>query len=280
MRRAPVLVALFTLPLVADAAPIPRVAAELAPHVAEAHPGALINGDWMPAALRTELVRWQRTVRDAWHGMTARLLQLADEAGVRVPDIRVLTTDPVATIKTGESSGFGWRDDPIRHRPKFHSGTDFRDKRGTPILAAGDGVVIHAARLGGYGNLVRVDHGGGVTTGYAHLSRFHVKVGDAVLAGQHIAAMGSTGRTTGSHLHFEVRLEGRPVDPVMAMAIARLGREAPLAGRLASFALTPELQMDRESLRDPPRSRGKRKPTPATDRPDRPGRVRVAKPLS
>jgi murein DD-endopeptidase MepM/ murein hydrolase activator NlpD len=282
MKRALLLsiAALLAAPLTATAAPLPRLGAEVPQRFAP-NGGARLDLLLMPRGAIDELVRWQCGLRDLVHAAAGRLAALASQSQVRIPDVAVLTTEPVANT---ESSGFGWRDDPFRHRPKFHAGTDFRGKHGTPVLAAGDGVVSLARWYGGYGNFIQVDHGGGVVTAYAHLRRFLVKPGDVVVAGQAIGHMGATGRTTGSHLHFEVRLDGRPVDPVMAMTIARLRRESPLAGTLASFALSPELQYERTSAHDPPR-RPVPKARPATPekpgaRPDRPGRVRAAKPLS
>jgi len=217
---------------------------------------------------------WQRSMIDFVDQATTGLEKLADREGTRVPDISMLTTEPVANT---ESSGFGWRDDPIRHRAKFHSGTDFRHDPGTPVLAAGHGVVVFAGRRGGYGNLIEVDHGGGVITRYAHLRRIHVKVDAPVTGGMQIGQVGSTGRTTGPHLHFEVRLDDSPVDPVTAMSIAQLERENPEMGRLAAFALVPEIQLGNASRVDPPKPRVKK---PKDSRPDRPSRVRVVKPLS
>ncbi|MBA3392905.1 MAG: M23 family metallopeptidase [Deltaproteobacteria bacterium] len=221
----------------------------------------------VPRGLVDHLVRWRQGVRDLVQRGSDGLAKLALEHGV--PDLTALTIEPVART---ESSGFGWRDDPIRHRPKFHSGTDFRGKRGTPVIAAGDGVVVFAGRRGGYGNVIFVDHGGGIITRYAHLRRIVAPVDATVSAGQLIGEMGSTGRTTGSHLHFEIRLAGRPVDPVMAMTVAQLQRESPTLGQIAAFALSPELQAQASSRLDPPRS----KPS----RPDRPGRVKRVRPLS
>lgn len=271
---------LLAAPLTAAAAPLPRLGAEVPQRFATAGK-ARLDLLLMPRGAIDELVRWQCGLRDLVHAAGSRLAAIASQAQVRIPDIAVLTTEPVANT---ESSGFGWRDDPFRHRPKFHAGTDFRGKHGTPVLAAGDGVVSRARWYGGYGNFIQVDHGGGVVTAYAHLRRFLVKPGDVVVAGQAIGHMGATGHTTGPHLHFEVRLDGRPVDPVMAMTIARLRRESPVAGTLASFALSPELQSERTSAHDPPR-RAVPKARPAApgkpeSRPDRPGRVRAAKPLS
>ncbi|WP_428631154.1 M23 family metallopeptidase [Sphingopyxis sp.] len=111
------------------------------------------------------------------------------------------------------SSGFGYRSDPFTGAGAMHSGLDFRGPIGTPILAAAPGRVSFVGQKSGYGNVVEVDHGQGILTRYAHLSGFTSTVGAQVAAGQQIAKMGSTGRSTGSHLHFEVRLNGVAVNP-------------------------------------------------------------------
>ncbi len=111
------------------------------------------------------------------------------------------------------SSGFGHRRDPFTGASAMHSGLDFRGPIGTPILSAAPGRVSFVGRKSGYGNVVEVDHGQGIMTRYAHLSAFTAQVGEQVRAGQQIAKMGSTGRSTGSHLHFEVRLNGVAVNP-------------------------------------------------------------------
>lgn len=111
------------------------------------------------------------------------------------------------------SSSYGWRPDPFTGQKAFHKGLDFMADSGTTIHAAGDGIVTQAERLPDYGNIVRVDHGFGLDTRYAHVSGFLVKVGDRVAKGQPIATVGSTGRSTGPHLHYEVRLNGVPLDP-------------------------------------------------------------------
>ena len=111
------------------------------------------------------------------------------------------------------SSGFGYRSDPFTGGAAMHSGLDFRGPVGTPILAAAPGRVSFVGAKSGYGNVVEVDHGQSIMTRYAHLSGFTSKVGAQVAAGQQIAKMGSTGRSTGSHLHFEVRLNGVAVNP-------------------------------------------------------------------
>jgi len=111
------------------------------------------------------------------------------------------------------SSGFGYRSDPFTGGGAMHNGLDFKGPRGTPILAAAPGRVSSVGSQGGYGNTVEVDHGQGIMTRYAHLSGFDARVGDVVTAGQQIGRMGSTGRSTGSHLHFEVRINGAAVNP-------------------------------------------------------------------
>jgi murein DD-endopeptidase MepM/ murein hydrolase activator NlpD len=111
------------------------------------------------------------------------------------------------------SSGFGYRRDPFTGAGAMHAGVDFRGPIGTPILAAAPGRVSFVGVKSGYGNVVEVDHGQGIMTRYAHLSGFTTRAGVKVAAGQQIAKMGSTGRSTGSHLHFEVRLNGVAVNP-------------------------------------------------------------------
>lgn len=111
------------------------------------------------------------------------------------------------------SSGFGARKDPFTGKKASHWGVDFAGHAGSNIYATGAGVVTWAGRRWGYGNLVEVSHGGGYTTRYGHNSEIHVAVGDVVTKGDVIAAMGSTGRSTGPHVHYEVLKNGKQVDP-------------------------------------------------------------------
>lgn len=111
------------------------------------------------------------------------------------------------------TSGFGYRNHPTRRRREFHTGIDIGARHGADIIAAEGGVVILSSWHGGYGNTVIIDHGGGVHTLYGHNSRNLVSVGDTVTAGQRIALIGSTGVSTGPHLHFEVRVNGQAVNP-------------------------------------------------------------------
>lgn len=121
------------------------------------------------------------------------------------------------------ASGFGRRLDPFTGHWSLHPGIDFAAVTGTPILAAAGGVVIRAQRTPDYGNMVEIDHGNGLTTVYGHASRLEVKVGDIVRKGQEIAAVGSTGRSTGPHLHFEVRVHGVPQNPTHYLAALQHG---------------------------------------------------------
>jgi murein DD-endopeptidase MepM/ murein hydrolase activator NlpD len=116
-------------------------------------------------------------------------------------------------VPGGISSGFGARYHPVLHYTRMHSGADMSAGSGTPIRSCRAGTVVIAGGQGGYGNTVVVDHGGGMATLYAHQSRIGVSVGQVVNAGDVIGYVGSTGMSTGPHLHFEVRLSGNPVDP-------------------------------------------------------------------
>lgn len=112
-----------------------------------------------------------------------------------------------------QTSGFGVRFDPFTRRPAYHSGLDFAGAHRTPIYATGPGVVAFVGQRSGYGNVVEIDHGHGLKTRYAHLSGFAVQRGQRVAVGQRIAAMGSTGRSTGTHLHYEIWVNGRAQNP-------------------------------------------------------------------
>jgi murein DD-endopeptidase MepM/ murein hydrolase activator NlpD len=114
---------------------------------------------------------------------------------------------------TYNASGFGLRIDPFTGRSTFHDGIDFPAPVGTPIIAAAGGVVIAAEYHHEYGNMLEIDHGNGIVTRYAHASRLLAKVGDIVRRGQQVAAIGTTGRSTGAHLHFEVLVKGVPQNP-------------------------------------------------------------------
>ncbi len=111
------------------------------------------------------------------------------------------------------TSPFGYRRNPFGGGMEFHPGLDIAAPMGTTITAAAAGTVISAGWYGGYGNYILIDHGGGMATGYGHCSQIFVSVGQQVQRGQAIGAVGSTGASTGPHVHFEVRIDGKPVDP-------------------------------------------------------------------
>lgn len=112
-----------------------------------------------------------------------------------------------------ETSSYGYRRDPFNGRAAFHAGMDFPGRYGQPILAAAKGKVVYVGQRQGYGNVVEIEHGNGLMTRYAHLSGYSARAGQTVSRGDTIGRMGSTGRSTGTHLHFEVRLNGQPINP-------------------------------------------------------------------
>ncbi len=128
--------------------------------------------------------------------------------------LRAARLPTVMPVNTNWTSGFGVRSDPFTHQRAVHEGLDFPAPSGTPIVAAAAGVVINAEYHPQYGNMVEVDHGHDLVTRYAHASRITVRPGAVVNRGQKIAEVGSTGRSTGSHLHFEVRVAGVARNPV------------------------------------------------------------------
>ncbi|WP_164661267.1 M23 family metallopeptidase [Tropicibacter sp. Alg240-R139] len=119
------------------------------------------------------------------------------------------------------TSGYGYRRDPKTGGRRMHNGSDFAGPHGTDIFSTADGVVTHAGWQSGFGRLVKIQHAFGIETLYAHNTRIRVKKGQRVSRGDHIADMGSTGRSTGTHLHYEVRVNGRPVNPMIYIKAAR-----------------------------------------------------------
>jgi murein DD-endopeptidase MepM/ murein hydrolase activator NlpD len=140
--------------------------------------------------------------------MTVMESRLFDQ---KIKKMMVPTQQPVVGGSLG--SPFGWRIDPLNGRSALHTGLDFPSEPGTPILAAAGGVVVTQEYHQAYGNMVEVDHGNDLVTRYAHASRVFVKKGDLVKRGQKIAEVGTTGRSTGPHLHFEVLVQGVFQDP-------------------------------------------------------------------
>jgi murein DD-endopeptidase MepM/ murein hydrolase activator NlpD len=144
---------------------------------------------------------------------------------------RVLSNVPLRKPLAGDpeiTSGFGARTDPFLGRAAMHTGIDLREDYGTDIHATADGKVVNAGPEGGYGNMVEIDHGNGLTTRYAHMASLCVVEGQMVKAGQIVGRIGMTGRTTGPHLHYEVRIDGEPVDPLRFLKVGdSLSRQVP-----------------------------------------------------
>jgi murein DD-endopeptidase MepM/ murein hydrolase activator NlpD len=123
-------------------------------------------------------------------------------------------------------SYFGKRSDPFSGEGAFHPGVDIGAPLGTPVRAAADGVVLHAQFVSGYGRVVVIDHGNGLQTLYAHLASFAVVPGQEIRQGVVLGTVGSSGRTTGTHLHYEVRVHGSPANPRPYMSQTRITRSA------------------------------------------------------
>jgi murein DD-endopeptidase MepM/ murein hydrolase activator NlpD len=158
-------------------------------------------------ALESALIQLERDSTSI--GQLIRQRSIGDSRGIIITGHGVM----MAPVDAEITSGFGYRMHPILGYQKFHSGIDFGADEGTTIRAAAAGVVIYAQWYGGYGNAIILDHGGGITTLYGHTQGFYVAEGDKVQKGQPIAAVGSTGLSTGPHVHFEVRQNGEPIDP-------------------------------------------------------------------
>jgi murein DD-endopeptidase MepM/ murein hydrolase activator NlpD len=148
--------------------------------------------------------------------MTVMESRLFDE---RIRNMMVPTQQPVRDGHLGSS--FGWRVDPFTGRSALHTGLDFQANPGTAILAAAGGVVVTQEVHPQYGNMIEIDHGNDLVTRYAHASQVFVKKGDIIRRGQKIAAVGTTGRSTGPHLHFEVMVQGVLQDPQKFLAAGR-----------------------------------------------------------
>lgn len=171
--------------------------------------GALISGRPLSLEeLQVTLDDLERLTSQRTDLLTVMESRLFDQ---KVRSMMVPTRQPVAGGSLG--SVFGWRIDPISGRSALHTGLDFQADAGTPILAAAGGLVVAQEVHPQYGNMIQIDHGNDLVTLYAHASRVFVKKGDLIKHGQKIAEVGNTGRSTGSHLHFEVLVNGIPQDP-------------------------------------------------------------------
>jgi murein DD-endopeptidase MepM/ murein hydrolase activator NlpD len=170
-----------------------------------AAPRSAIGGPFVPVKLGPDAGAFERQLYRI--NVTRSQMQRLNATLSLVPYRKPVVGDVEFT------SGFGVRSDPFLGRPAMHTGLDFRAPTGDPVRATANGKVASSGWMGGYGRMVEIDHGNGLSTRYGHLSEINVKVGDVVRIGQVIGAVGSTGRSTGPHLHYETRIDGDAVDP-------------------------------------------------------------------
>lgn len=170
----------------------------------------LMEFDWFaPGAIEA--------IRDVDKESQALAQQIANLSAAWQRELEIMASlplrEPIA-VEYRLSSGFGTRQDPFTGEASRHEGLDFVAPYGSPIVATAPGRVVLAQYFGPYGRTVDVDHGRGFTTRYAHMSKIQVSLGDTVAAGDVLGNLGNTGRSTGPHLHYEVRFQGRPINPV------------------------------------------------------------------
>ena len=168
---------------------------------------AAVGGPFEPATSHEAVADLQADAQFRSLFQTWKKLDSLEKGVIAIP-----SAQPVASVSF--TSFYGVRSDPFRGLAAMHAGVDIPGAIGTPVYATADGIVARAERSGGYGNLVEVNHGRGITTRYGHLSKMLVAPNARVTRGQLIALMGSTGRSTGSHLHYEVRVDGHAVNPI------------------------------------------------------------------
>lgn len=195
------------------------------------------NADWTAEGVGRQLDNLQQQLQAQQEGLTMLDLVMTRRAGL---EAGLPTFTPVNYPWL--SSSFGWRRNPVTGRNAMHEGLDFSAPKGTPIYAASGGVVAQARSVSGYGRMVEIDHGNGLTTRYAHASSLLVKAGDVIKKGQVIAKVGSTGRSTGSHLHFEVRMAGYPLDPTLFLAKPEAPGQLMAGANLSELTTQPQVR--------------------------------------
>ncbi len=175
--------------------------------------GSAMGGPLIPAASAEATADMNADAQFRSLFMTWKKLDTLEQGVISIPSVQ-----PVQHLSF--TSNFGVRSDPFRGTAAMHAGVDIPGPTGTPIYATADGIVNHAGRLGGYGNMIEVNHGKGIATRYGHLSKIIVADNSRVKRGQLIGLMGSTGRSTGPHLHYEVRIDGHAVNPIPFLTTA------------------------------------------------------------
>lgn len=196
----------------------------LAPHrfvkvsVAMGGPYEPVSDDDATTAVSADADAQFRSLFETW-----KKLDSIESSSISIPSMQ-----PVQHVSF--TSHFGVRSDPFRGTAAMHAGVDIPGEMGTPIYATADGIVSHAGRQGGYGNLVEINHGRGLETRYGHLSKILVADNTRVRRGQIIGLMGSTGRSTGTHLHYEVRLDGHAINPIPFIQSGEYIAQAPVTG--------------------------------------------------
>jgi len=185
-----------------------QVVASKVAHSVAATGGPMIAANTEEATADLRADAQFRTLFQTW-----KKLDATQQGVIAIPSVQ-----PVHSLSF--TSNFGIRSDPFRGTAAMHAGVDIPGPIGTPIYATADGIIAHAGRQGGYGNMVEISHGKGIATRYGHLSKILVGDNARVVRGQLIALMGSTGRSTGSHLHYEVRIDGHAVNPVPFLTTA------------------------------------------------------------
>jgi len=212
----------LTFPGMASAEPsiVEHADDSLSDEVAHTESGASPGGNLRERSLRVAVSRASDLVGRPMYadrstvGTSATQVSFSDRPVVSVIDTGATLVGSLPLRGARLSSRFGYRLDPLAGDWRLHSGVDLAAPFGTPVLATQAGIVRYAAWRGGYGLLVELEHSGGLETRYGHLSRINVRAGEAIGAGEVLGYVGSTGNSTGPHLHYETRLNGRAYDPI------------------------------------------------------------------
>ncbi len=206
-------------PAIAEQVPLSAVVGQ--PHIAQ-HAAPLGQGDAQFKQLFTQWVALDNGGKASTFSNPSISSASISNSFPRFPNHQTISIPSRTPLDNSHvSSGYGMRTHPVIGGRRRHNGIDLAAKSGTPIYATADGIVSRANRYGSYGNYIAIEHGGEIQTRYAHLSRIAVNANDMVKKGELIGYVGSTGRSTGPHLHYEVRISGKSVNPMPYMAADR-----------------------------------------------------------